>query len=300
MRAEVFKELHGDIVSNKIEEEVKSAVQSLSKEGVEPKLALIRASEDAGQVFYESAILKHSKDYGIETQAIKFGDGSTQTQLEVALQALNEDESVHGIIMLRPLPENYRYEKLRNMLNPAKDVDAITDNSIAELFAGKKDAFYACTAEACMEILSHYGIGVDGKRVTIIGRSLTAGKPLAVMMMNEHATVTVCHSHTPREDQIKACRDADIVALATGNILGYGSEFFRDGQVVLDIGTGVGPDGKMHGDLNIDEIKASGEISELTYTPVPGGLGAVTTAVLLRNILKAVGKGTEIRLERND
>jgi len=295
----VFKELHGDIVGNKIEEDVKTAVRSLSNEGIEPKLAIIRASEDAGQVYYESAILKHSSDYGITTQAIRFGSTASQTHLEVALQALNEDETVHGIIMLRPLPENLKYEKLRNMMSPDKDVDAITDNSMADLFAGKKDAFFACTAEACMEILHHYGIDPDGKRVTIVGRSLTAGKPLAVMMMNENATVTVCHSHTSKEDQIKACRDADIVALATGNILGYGSEYFRDGQVVLDIGTGEGPDGKMHGDLNIDEIKASGSIKDLAYTPVPGGIGAVTTAVLLRNIIKAVGKGTERKRERN-
>lgn len=295
----MFKELLGETVGNKIEEDVKTAVRSLSDEGVEPKLAVIRASEDPGQVYYESAILKHSADYGIATQAIRFGKDTSQAQVEVALHALNEDETVHGIIMLRPLPSNLKYEKLRNMLNPDKDVDAITDNSVAELFAGKKDAFYACTAEACMEILRHYDISPDGKRVTIVGRSLTAGKPLAVMMMNENATVTVCHSHTSKEDQIKACRDADIVALATGNILGYGSEYFRDGQVVLDIGTGEGPDGKMHGDLNIDEIKASGSISDMAYTPVPGGIGAVTTAVLLRNIIKAVGRGTERKHERN-
>jgi len=173
------------------------------------------------------------------------------------------------------------------MLNPAKDVDAITDISIAELFTGKEDAFFACTAEACMEVMHHYGIDPSGRRVTIVGRSLTVGKPLAIMMLNEDATITVCHSKTPKEDQIKACREADIVVLATGMTQGYGTEYFRDGQIVLDVGTGTGRDGKMHGDLDIDEIKEKGEITDLTYTPVPGGIGRVTTALLLRNIIKA-------------
>jgi methylenetetrahydrofolate dehydrogenase (NADP+)/methenyltetrahydrofolate cyclohydrolase len=189
--------------------------------------------------------------------------------------------------MLRPLPASIDGEKLRTMLNPAKDVDAITDISIAELFTGKEDAFFACTAEACMEVMHHYGIDPSGRRVTIVGRSLTVGKPLAIMMLNEDATITVCHSKTPKEDQIKACRDADIVVLATGMTQGYGTEYFRDGQIVLDVGTGTGRDGKMHGDLDIDEIKAQGEITDLTYTPVPGGIGRVTTALLLRNIIKA-------------
>jgi methylenetetrahydrofolate dehydrogenase (NADP+)/methenyltetrahydrofolate cyclohydrolase len=177
------------------------------------------------------------------------------------------------------------------MLNPAKDVDAITDISIAELFAGKEDAFFACTAEACMEVMRYHGIDPSGLRVTIMGRSLTVGKPLAIMMLNADATVTVCHSHTPEEDQIKACREADIVVLATGRTQAYGSRYFRDGQIILDVGTGTGRDGKMHGDLDIEEILETGVISDLAYTPVPGGIGRVTTAILLRNIIKAARKG---------
>ena len=198
---------------------------------------------------------------------------------------------MHGIILLRPLPENINGERLRVLLNPSKDVDAITDISIAELFAGKDDAFFACTAEACMEVLRYYGIDPAGQRVTILGRSLTVGKPLAIMMLNADATVTVCHSRTPEEDQIKACKEADIVVLATGRTQYYGSPYFRNGQVILDVGTGTGSDGKMHGDLDIDGIMASGEIDDLIYTPVPGGIGRVTTAILLRNIIKAAKKG---------
>ena len=152
-------------------------------------------------------------------------------------------------------------------------------------------ALPACTAEACMEVMRYHGIDPAGRRVTILGRSLTVGKPLAIMMLNADATVTVCHSRTPEEDQIKACRDADIVVLATGRTQAYGSRFFRNGQVILDVGTGTGRDGKMHGDLDIEEIMEKGEISDLDYTPVPGGIGRVTTAILLRNIIKAAKKG---------
>jgi methylenetetrahydrofolate dehydrogenase (NADP+)/methenyltetrahydrofolate cyclohydrolase len=144
-----------------------------------------------------------------------------------------------------------------------------------------------------MEVLKYYGISPEGKKVTIIGRSQTVGKPLAIMMLNSNATVTICHSKTPPDDQISASRNADIVVLATGLTQGFGPEYFRDGQIILDVGTGTGRDGRMHGDLDLDEIIQSGKITDLTYTPVPGGIGRVTTAILLRNIIKAAEKESD-------
>jgi len=289
----VFRELHGDAVKKEIEEYIRTSVRSFNERGITPKLAVIRAGEDPGQIYYEGAILKQSKAYGIETQAIRFTGNINQALVDVTLEAVNGDETVHGIIMLRPFPEHIDEEKLRTMLKPDKDVDAITDISIAELFVGKADAFYACTAEACMDVMHYYGISAEGKKVTIVGRSLTVGKPLAIMMLNDNATITVCHSKTPVEDQIEACRNADIVVLATGRTQGYGPEYFRDGQIVLDVGTGTGRDGKMHGDLDIDAVMESGEITDFTYTPVPGGIGRVTTAILLRNIIKAANRAVK-------
>lgn len=291
----MLKQLTGECAKKAIETYITESVKSYAEEGVVPKLAVIRAGGDSGQDYFENAILKESDRYGIETQAIRFPESVNQALFEAALTAINEDDSIHGIIMLRPLPEGLNSEKLRKMLNPAKDVDAITDISMAELFAGKDDTFFACTAEACIEVMRHHGIDPAGKKVTIVGRSLTVGKPLAIMLLNKDATVTVCHSRTPEEDQIKACRDADIVVLATGCTQSYGSRFFRDGQIILDVGTGTGRDGKMHGDLDIEEINESGEISDLLYTPVPGGIGMVTTAILLRNIIKAAGKAAEVK-----
>ena len=286
----MFNKLSGEPVKQKIENDIITSVARLKLDGIDPKLAVIRAGEDAGQIFYENAIIKASEDYDIETQVINFRGNVSQQYLSIAVQAVNSDPEVHGIIMLRPFPAHIDEEALRMMLNPEKDVDAITDISIADTFIGKEDSFYACTAEACVELINYYDIPLEGKNVTIVGRSLTVGKPLSMMLLNRDATVTICHSKTPREEQMKACRNADIVILATGLTGGYGSDYFRDGQIIIDVGTGTGKDGKMHGDLDIDEIEASGKITELTYTPVPGGVGRATTALLLRNIVKAAEK----------
>ena len=289
----MFKELTVDGVKKEIDDYIRESVRSFAELDIVPKLAVIRAGDDDGQTYYENAIIRQSENFGIETQSISFSDDASQALLEVALRAVNEDESVHGVILLRPFPENIDGERLRSMLNPEKDVDAITDFSMADLFVGKEDAFFACTAEACMEIVRYHGIELAGKKVTVLGRSITVGKPIALMMLAKNATVTICHSGTPKEDTVKACRDADIVVLATGRTECFGSEYFRDGQIILDVGTGTGADGQMHGDLNIEEIKAGGEISELTYTPVPGGIGRVTTSILLRNIIKAAGRAAD-------
>ena len=283
----MFRELQVDGVKKEIEIFIKESVRSFAELDIVPKLAVIRAGDDDGQKYYENAIIRQSRNYGIETQSINFSHAVSQALLEVALSAVNEDESVHGVILLRPFPENIDGERLRTMLNPAKDVDAITDNSMADLFVGKEDAFFACTAEACMEIVRYNGIELAGKRVTVLGRSITVGKPIAMMMLSKNATVTICHSATPQEATVKACKDADIVVLATGLTQKFDSRYFRDGQIILDVGTGTGRDGKMHGDLDIEEIKANGSIRDLSYTPVPGGIGRVTTSILLRNIIKA-------------
>ena len=294
----MFRELAVDGVKKQIETYIRESVSRFADQDIVPKLAVIRAGDDDGQIYYENAIIRQSRNYGIETQSINFPHDVSQALLEVALRAVNEDEGVHGVILLRPFPDTIDGERLRTMLNPAKDVDAITDISIADLFVGRDDAFFSCTAEACMEIVRYHGIELAGRKVTVLGRSISVGKPVAMMMLAENATVTICHSGTPEEDTVKACRDADIVVLATGLTENFGSRYFRDGQIILDVGTGTGRDGKMHGDLDIDEIKGSGIISELTYTPVPGGIGRVTTSILLRNIIKATERTAALQREK--
>ena len=289
----MFRKLNGDGVKKEIEKYIRTSVRQFAEQDMVPKLAVIRAGDNDGQKYYENAILRQSRIYGIETQAINFSADISQALLEVTLQAVNEDESVHGIILLRPFPEGIDGERLRTMLNPRKDVDAVTDKSMAELLTGVPDAFMACTAEAVMEMIHHHGIELAGRSVTVLGRSITVGKPIAMMMLAEDATVTICHSATPADETIRACRGSDIVVLATGLTQKFDSRYFRDGQIVLDVGTGRGRDGKMHGDLDIDEIMDSGAIKDMMYTPVPGGIGRVTTSVLLRNIIKAARKSTD-------
>lgn len=282
--------LKGKPVKDEIIDYITTSVDELKKSGINPKLAILRAGEDSGQIYYEQSILKNAAKLGIEAEACDYGEDVTQEELEKALNGLNSDENVHGIIMLRPFPKHIDSDRLTSMLDPRKDIDAITDMSIAGLFSGRGDSFYACTAEACMEIAKHYVPELKGRKVTVLGRSLTVGKPLAIMMLNEHATVTICHSRTPREDQIAACHNADIVVLATGQTERYGPEFFRNGHIVLDVGTGTGRKGTIAGDMDIEAVESCGEITELSYTPVPGGVGVVTTTLLMRNVINSAKK----------
>lgn len=283
----MHKILRGAPVRDQIDNEIIEGVESFKSKGVVPTVATFRIGDDDGEIYYENAIIKRSAKYGMEHKGVVLNDGVSQEEAEEALRSLNDDANVHGIIMLMPFPKSIDGERLKAILNPDKDIDAITDASYAYLFANKKDAFFACTAESCMEILKFYEYDLTGKQVTILGRSLRVGKPLMLMMMNANATVTVCHTRTKREDMEAAIDRADIVILATGQIESYTADLFRDGQVIIDVGTGTGKDGKMAGDLDAKGVEASETLTELAYSPVPGGVGTVTTALLLRNVLKA-------------
>ena len=282
----MFTELSGTPLKEKIENTIAGKAAMLIEKGRAPRLAVVMAGNDSDQLYYEKAIVKTAEGCGVEVVLSALSaDASTEDAVAV-VKAVSSDAGIHGIIIMRPMPSQIDEDAVRAELAPEKDVDAITDISAAELLAGR-DAFVACTAEACMEILKYYGIETAGKKVAIMGRSMTVGRPLAMLLMNADATVTVCHSKTAEADQIAVCRSADIVILATGRAEGYDSRYFRNGQIVIDVGTTAGEDGSLHGDLDVNEIKASGAITELSYTPVPGGVGKITTVLLLRNVLKA-------------
>ncbi len=294
----MLEKIKGAPIKEKIREEIISDTEKLAEIGVVPKLATLRMGEDEGEKYYEGAIIKNAQGYGFEIETIVVGEGEDcGDDLKEKMTALNEDKDVHGIMMLMPFPDKAVEKELLGMLDPRKDIDAVTESSYAKLFSNDKDAFYACTAESCMEILKYYVGDIKGKKVTVVGRSLRVGKPLLLMLMNANATVTVCHTRTTQEDLLKACREADIVVLATGQTESFDSGFFRDGQVIVDVGTGTGKDGKIAGDLNIKEIEESGKFSDLRYTPVPGGVGTVTTTLLLRNVIKAAKKANEDMLK---
>lgn len=287
--------LSGKPVRDQINEEVAKIVEDLKDSGTVPGLATLRVGEDAGQKYYESSVVKQTGKAGIECRTVVLPDGTSQEEVEKALEALNRDAGIHGILMLMPFPKYLYSDRLVALLDPAKDIDAITDKSYADLFQNKKDGFFACTAEACMEMLKFHDIPVKGARVAIVGRSLRVGKPLMLMMLNANATITMCHTRTREEDLKAILKEADIVVLATGVIQGYDCSLFRNGQVIIDVGTGTGRDGKLAGDFDSQSLEDHPELTDIRYTPVPGGVGSITTALLLRHLVIAAKQQTEER-----
>ena len=198
-----------------------------------------------------------------------------------AIDRVNNDDRIHGVLIFRPLPKHLDDEAVRRALKPEKDIDGITDGSLVGVFAGTKQGFPPCTPQACMEILDHYGIDPKGKRAVVIGRSLVVGKPAAMMLLGKHATVTVCHTRTV--DMPAVCREAEILIVAAGRAGVVGKEYFAPGQIVIDVGINVNAEGKLCGDVNFEEAEPVVE----AITPVPGGVGTVTTSVLVGHVVEA-------------
>lgn len=277
--------LKGMPVRQQIEKEIKEDIISLKDKNIFPKIATFRIGDDQGEKYYESSIIKRATELGIFVESVVLGEDTDTEIAKSALEELNKEDGIHGIIMLMPFPKNINETVLIDTLSPKKDIDAITKESYGNLFLNSQKGFKACTAEACMEIMKYYGIELKGKKITILGRSNRVGKPLFLMTLNEHATPTVCHTRTKEEDFKNAVKNADIVVLATGQTESYGEELFKEGQIIIDVGTGKGRNGKIAGDFDVSTLEDKDKT--LIYTPVPGGVGTVTTALLLRNVIKA-------------
>ncbi|MGN0073577.1 MAG: bifunctional 5,10-methylenetetrahydrofolate dehydrogenase/5,10-methenyltetrahydrofolate cyclohydrolase [Coriobacteriales bacterium] len=274
--------LSGKDVAAAINAEVLAQAQQLQAAGVQPGLGILRVGERDDDLSYERGALKRAEACGVEVKRVLLPSDCTQQQLEDAIVALNEDPAVHGILMFRPLPRHLDQQAAEALLSPSKDVDGITRGSLATVFAGSGEGYAPCTAAACMEILRHYGIGCEGKRAAVIGRSLVVGRPVAMMLMQANATPTVCHTRTA--DAPAITREADIVVVAAGRMETIGAEYFSAGQTVIDVGIGWNQEkGKLCGDVRFDEV----EPLVGAITPVPGGVGAVTTSVLMKHTVQA-------------
>ena len=226
--------------------------------------------------------MKRCAAVGVEVRNVVLPADVCQEDFDVALEQLNTDDSVHGILMFRPLPKQLDSERARQMLNPAKDVDGCTDGSLAGVFTNTKVGFAPCTAQAAIEILDYYGIDCTGKRAAVIGRSLVVGRPVSMMLMHKNATVTTCHTKTV--DMPTVTREADILIVCAGQMESIGAEYVREGQTVVDVGIGWNEEkGKLCGDVKFEEAEpVVGAI-----TPVPGGVGTVTTSVLVSHVVEA-------------
>lgn len=261
-----------------------AAAAALAEKGVQPLLAIVRLGQRPDDVWYERAAQKRCAAVGVQTRLVTLAEETAQDALLAEIAALNADKAVHGVLIFMPLPRHIDAAAVCAALDPAKDVDGITAGSRAAVFSGVGTGFAPCTAEACMHILDHYGIDPAGRRAAVVGRSLVIGKPVAMLLLARNATVTVCHSRTPNLNAV--VREAELVVTAAGRIGVVGKEAFRPGQIVVDVGMNAGEDGKIHGDVAFEDA----EPLVGAITPVPGGVGSVTTSVLAAHTVRAASE----------
>ena len=273
--------LDGKLVAAALDEGSACLCEELKESGVQPRLAILRLGERPDDMSYERGASKRCAKVGVEVEHCVLPAEVPQEELLKEIDRLNRDESIHGVLMLRPFPPQIKDETVRAALDPEKDIDGVTDGSLAGVFTGTGRGFAPCTARACMEILDHYKIDVTGMRAAVVGRSLVVGRPAALLLTHKNATVTLCHTRT--KDLPARCREAELLLVAAGKAGAVGADCAAPGQIVLDVGIHVGEDGKLRGDVDF----AAFEPLARAITPVPGGVGAVTTSVLVRHVLEA-------------
>lgn len=277
--------LSGREVASAMNDALLTRAGALAERGILPTLAIVRVGENESDLSYQRGAEKRAQKVGVDVRVIALPEAVAAETLLETIRALNEDEGIHGVLLLRPLPGHLKdkSQQICNALRPDKDVDAMTDLSSAGVYQGRPDlGFPPCTPEACMKILHHYGISCAGKRAVVIGRSLVVGRPLAMMLMAEDATVTLCHSKTPNLPEI--ARQGDILVTAAGRLGFVDAGFVRPGQVVLDVSVNWDPEKNgIAGDCVFDEV----EPVVSAITPVPGGVGAVTSSVLMDHVITA-------------
>jgi len=265
-----------------IKEELAKKVQLLAAKGSRPKLGIIRVGARPEDISYEKGIMKNCESIGISCEVTALSEDTSNEDFMKALEAANSDKSINGILVFRPLPAHIDEDKARNMINPAKDIDCMNPYNLAKVFEGDDSGFEPCTPAAVMEIIRFFGINLQGENVAVIGRSMVVGKPLSMMLLKENATVTICHSRT--KDIKSIVSRADIVVAALGKARAIGTDYIKPGAVVIDVGVNWAPEGGICGDVDFDKVK--GIASKIT--PVPGGVGAVTTLMLLKHVVEAV------------
>ena len=271
--------LKGAEVSAKIKEEVQGVLGRLN--GQIPRLAIVRVGEKPDDLSYERGAMKKLASFGLEAQSYAFPEDISNEQFQEEFKKINENPDVTGILLLRPLPKQICQADIENMMDPKKDLDGISPINIAKIFAGDASGFAPCTAEAVVEMLKANHIEIAGKRAVIVGRSMVVGKPLAMLLMKENATVTVCHTRTI--DLPGTCQSGEILIAAAGKAKMINGDYVRQEAVVIDVGINVDEDGKLCGDVDFQSIQEKASMT----TPVPGGVGTVTTAVLARHLVLA-------------
>ncbi len=287
------KRLLGKEVNEALVAALQTRTAALREKGVTPTLGIIRLGENPSDLSYEKGATKRAEEVGVAVKNYILPETATKEEVLAVIDEVNADASVHGVLMFRPLPKHLKadQDEICNRLAPKKDVDSMTHMSNAGVFEGQDLGYAPCTPAACMEILDYYGIDCKGKNAVVIGRSLVVGKPAAMMLMGKNATVTVCHTKTVNTAEI--CKNADIIVTAAGVLNSLTKDFVREGQIVIDVSMNWNPEkitskgkGGMSGDCVFDEVEPIVE----AITPVPGGVGAVTTTVLMKHVVEAAEK----------
>lgn len=275
--------LSGKKVAIDINDKLINKIEKLYGAGIAPTLAIVRVGENPGDIAYEKSAMKKANSLGIKVENFIANKEITEEDLIDIIKAINNNKEIHGVLLLRPLPKHIDDDLARNTLISGKDLDGISDLSMAGIFTDKKLGFSPCTAAACLEILKFYNVQLKGKKVVVIGRSLVIGKPVAMLLLKEHATVTICHSRTSEEDLINICKSSDIIIVATGKRNTITARHITEKQIVIDVGINFDEDGKICGDADFESIKDTVK----ALTPVPGGVGSVTTSILMKHLIEA-------------
>ena len=288
------KRLLGKEVNEALVASLQTRAAALKEKGVTPTLAILRLGENPSDLSYEKGATKRAEEIGVAIKNFILPEASTKEEVMAVIDEINADDAIHGCLMFRPLPKHLKadQDEICNRLAPKKDVDSMTHMSNAGVFEGQDLGYAPCTPAACMEILDYYGIDCKGKNAVVIGRSLVVGKPAGMMLMGKNATVTTCHTKTVNTAEI--CKNADIIVSAAGVLNSLTAEYVRPGQIVIDVSinwdenkiNARGGKGGIAGDAKFDEVEAIVD----AITPVPGGVGAVTTTVLMKHVVEAAEK----------
>ncbi len=289
------KLLLGKEVTDALNADLQSRTAALKEKGIAATLGIIRVGANPSDLSYEKGAIKRAELVGVEVKKFELPEDASWEDVLAVIDQVNADTAIHGVLMFQPFPKHLRpyASEICNHLDPKKDMDCLTDLSNSGVYQSRNDLGYApCTPAACMEILDYYGIDCTGKNAVVIGRSLVVGKPAAMMLMKKNATVTVCHTKTRNIAEI--CRNADILVSAAGVLNSLTADFVRPGQIVIDVSinwdankpNARGTLGAIAGDAKFEEVEPIVE----AITPVPGGVGSVTTSVLMKHVVEAAEK----------
>ena len=276
--------LKGKPVADAMVARMRESAAELRARGIEPTVCIVRVGERKDDLSYEKGVLKRCETVGVTARQLVLSETVTQDAFEKAFASVNADPTVHGILVFRPLPKHLDETHIRAMLDPKKDVDGWTDGSLAGVFGNTDLGFAPCTAQAVMELLRFYGVDPKGKRAVVIGRSLVIGRPVSMLLMHANATVTTCHTKT--RDVAALAREADILVCAAGVMRSVTPDFINPNETVIDVGIHWDAEkNALAGDVDFDRVAPHVR----AITPVPGGVGSITTCVLLDHVLTAAG-----------